>query len=341
MSTRRWKAAGFVVVLIGLALGSSVLGAPGSSAAPPPSLGDVSTTASVYPSFVTLLFSRSEVAAADGVPCAVDDRNVATLEGVVAPFLASLGYAGTGTIQTGTTKQSMSYCTHYGETSAISWDGAGRLAAQHGWHFVSHSATYATNWAKLSPSRIQAETCGSAAILDAHQLPGAHGLFAWPNNAYNDAIQRNYVSTCFAFGRQYSYLPTTRAYALTAPYYQHTKGMNGGACNDPTLPCYSMAVQGNGGHYNLPSAIIARMHTLKPGDWYSIQVYLLVTGKNPVYRTNKIAWDCTSTDPKQHWTNDNERYCWSDFQQIVAAIPPGVVVADPLTVAHLLGRPGY
>jgi hypothetical protein len=291
--------------------------------------------------FVTFLFSRSEVAAADHTPCVVDNRKVASLEGVVAPYMQSLGFAGTGTIQTGTTQQSTSYCTHYGETAAISWDGAGRLASQYGWHFVSHSATYPTNWAQLTPARIQAETCGSAATIDAHGLPGAHGLFAWPSNTYVDSIQANYVSTCFAFGRQYSWLPTTQAFALTPPYYQHTKGMNGGACNDPSLPCYTMAARGNAAHYNLPSAIINRMKTLQPGDWYTIQVYLLVKGKSPAYATNKTAWDCTNSDSRQHWTNDNERYCWNDFQQILNAVPAGFTVTDPLTVAHDIGRPGY
>jgi hypothetical protein len=292
-------------------------------------------------SYVTLLFSRTAVAAADGSPCLPDARNVATLSGTVAPYLAQRGLAGTGSIQTGTTAQSATVCTHYGETSAISWDGAAALASRYGWHFVSHSATFPTNWSTLSPARIQAETCGSATTLDAHGLPGAHGLFAWPSDSYVAWIQTNYVSTCFAFGRQYSPIPTTTAYALTPPYYQHTKGLNGGACNDPTLPCYTIKARGNSGHYNLPSSIISKLKALKAGDWYTIQAYLLVTGKSPVYKTNATAWDCTSSDPRQHWTNDNERYCWNDYQRMVAAIPSTVLVTDPLTVAHLIGRPGY
>jgi hypothetical protein len=293
------------------------------------------------PAYVTLLFSRTEVAAADGSPCVADARNVATLAETVAPYLAQRGLAGTGTIQTGSTAQSTTVCTHYGETSAISWGGAADLAGRYGWHFVSHSATFPTNWSKLSPARIQAETCGSAATLDAHGLPGAHGLFAWPSNSYVDSIQTDYVSTCFAFGRQYSPIPTTTAYALTPPYYQHTKGLNGGACNDSTLPCSTIKARGNSGHYNLPSSIISKLKALQPGDWYTIQAYLLVTGKSPTYTTNATAWDCTSSDPRQHWTNDNERYCWSDYQRIVAAIPSTALVTDPLAVAHLMGRPGY
>jgi hypothetical protein len=313
-----------------------------------PSRGDDRSTTSVStaavaapPSFVTLLFSRTEVSAADRVPCVRDDRSVATLGGTVAPYLKSLGMSATGTIQTGTTRQSSVYCTHYGETAAMSWDGIGRLATNFGWHFVSHSATYPSDWSNLTPTQLQSETCGSAAAIDSHGLPGAHGLFAWPNNRYSDAIQRDYVSTCFAFGRQYSTTPTSQAFALTPPYYQHTKGINGGACNDPSLPCYSIVARGNSGHYNLPSSMITTMRNLKPGDWYTIQVYLLVTGKSPAYTTNDSAWDCTSTDSRQHWTNDNERYCWNDYQKILRAVPDGFVVTDPLTVAHEYGRPGY
>jgi hypothetical protein len=339
MSVRRV----FVVLLSALAAvllaTTAAPAATGTRAHRPPGSG--ASPASTPTTYVTLLFSRTEGAAADGSPCVPDARNVATLQGTVAPFLTGHGMAGTGSIQTGLTKQSTSACTHYGETAVVSWDAASSLSKTYGWRFVSHSATFPTNWSTLTPARIQAETCGSAATIDAHGLLGAHGLFAWPSDSYTDAIQSAYVSTCFAFGRQYSTIPTTTAYALTPPYYQRTKGINGGACNDPTLPCYTIKARGNAGHYNLPSSIISRLNGLKAGDWYTIQVYLLVTGRSPAYKTNPTAWDCTSADPRQHWTNDNERYCWNDYQRIVRAIPSTALVTDPLTVAHLIGRPGY
>jgi hypothetical protein len=42
-----------------------------------------------------------------------------------------------------------------------------------------------------------------------------------------------------------------------------------------------------------------------------------------------------------HWTNDNERHCYQNWQSEVAAIPtvPGVIVSDPLTVGVTFGRP--
>jgi len=205
--------------------------------------------------------------------------------------------------------------------------------------FVSHSATYPTKWSGLSATQILAETCGSAATIAAHGLPGSAGLFAWPADAYVDAIQAAYVSTCIAFGRQYSKVPTSQAFALTPPYYQHTEGLNGGSCNDRAQPCWSVA--GIPSHYDLLSTIIARMRSLVPGQWFVLQAYLLVTGKSPPYASNTTRWDCTSADPRQHWSNDNERYCWTDYQAIMRAIPTSIVVTDPLTVAHAFGRPGY
>ena len=46
------------------------------------------------------------------------------------------------------------------------------MARNFGWSFVSHTATYPADLSSLSPARRYAETCGSAATLDAHGLPG-------------------------------------------------------------------------------------------------------------------------------------------------------------------------
>jgi hypothetical protein len=117
---------------------------------------------------------------------------------------------------------------------------------------------------------------------------------------------------------------------------------NGGACNVQTAPCYNVA-SATGGHprYLLPSTIIAQIQALQPGQWFTLQSYVLVTGSNPGYAHDADRWDCTSPDPSLHWTNDSERYCYSDWQQIVSAIAavPGVTVTDPLTVGVAFGRP--
>ena len=86
--------------------------------------------------------------------------------------------------------------------------------------------------------------------------------------------------------------------------------------------------------------IIALVDALQPGQWLSLQSYILVTGKNPPYTHNGTRWNCTSPNPDLHWTNDVERYCYNDFQQVVQAIAArGITVTDPLTVGVAFGRP--
>jgi hypothetical protein len=78
---------------------------------------------------------------------------------------------------------------------------------------------------------------------------------------------------------------------------------------------------------------------LTAGQWLSLQSYVLVTGRNPTYSTNKTRWDCTSANPALHWTNDVERHCWVDYQTILAAIPATVQVNAPDAVAAIWGMP--
>jgi hypothetical protein len=130
----------------------------------------------------------------------------------------------------------------------------------------------------------------------------------------------------------------------TAPYWQYTEVLNGGNCHVLGAACYKVASD-RPGHklprYTTPASVIAQVQALQPGQWLTLQAFVLVTGTNPVYTNNRTRWDCTSADPNLHWTNDNERYCYSDWQQIVNAIAalPNVVVTDPLTVGVAFGRP--
>jgi hypothetical protein len=292
--------------------------------------------------YVTLLFSRSEIGAADN--CVPDDSGIAPLDTVVAPYLRSLGLTGTGSLVTGVTQATVPNCTHSGDSLTSSWAGAASLAENFGWSFVSHTATYPPQLGKLTPTQSYAETCGSAAALDAHGLPGGHGLIAYPGvQTPPSALQSNYGANCFAWGRTYNKSGTTLASAgTTPPYWQQTEAVNGGACHVKTAPCYNVSA-GAGGNlrYDEPSAIIAKIQALQPGQWFTLQAYILVTGSSPSYTHNATQWDCTSSNPALHWSNDNERYCYSDWQQIVNAIAamPDVTVTDPLTVGVAFGRP--
>src|SRR5205814_7881883 len=90
--------------------------------------------------YVTLLFSRTEMTAADD--CLVNSKGIAPLATVVAPYLKSLGMPATGTLQTGPTREAIRFCTHYGDSLAASWADAANLATNFGWSFGSHTATY-------------------------------------------------------------------------------------------------------------------------------------------------------------------------------------------------------
>ena len=297
--------------------------------------------------FVTLLFSRSEISAADN--CVENDTNIARLDTTVAPYLKSLGMAGTGTLVTAKTGDTTRNCTHYNDDLTASWADATNLANTYGWHFVSLTATYPSlaKIQSLTPPQAMAETCGSLDTLKAHNLPGAAGMIAYPGSyTKNPAVvnlQTNYGDTCFDWGRQYdhglhgqNFLSTA---STTPPHWVYPVAVVGGPCADPTQPCYTVHVQN--GRYTQPSTIINQIQRLKPGMWYVLQAYLLVTGTNPKYASNMNRWDCTSSNPAEHWSNVTVRYCWSDYQQILQAIAadPNITVTDPLTLGQEWGRP--
>lgn len=290
--------------------------------------------------FATILFSRTEMTAADN--CKANDTNIARLDTVVAPYLASRGMIATGTLVTSNINETGYKCTHYSSSLMASWAQATTLSQLYGWNFVSHTATYPSNLNTLTPDQAQAETCGSAQAIDAHGLPGGHGMIAYPGSqSLPTALQTNYASKCFAWGREYgSPGITTPTDAATSPYWQHTIAPNGGPCNLASAPCYKITARGSN-RYSPPINGISYAQRLQPGMWFTVQSYILVTGKSPAYSKSTIKWDCTSPDWHLHWTNDNERYCYSDWQKIIDAIAavPGIKVTDPLTVGIAFGRP--
>src|SRR5438552_5405135 len=174
--------------------------------------------------YVTLFFSRSEVTAGDA--CTPDDCGIARLDTTVAPYVQSVGMTGTGSLVTARTRATKNNCTHGGDSLNASWAQATTLAQANGWSFVSATATYPGDLASLPPLQQQAETCGSANTLDAHGLPGAHGLIAYPGaQGTPAAVQAKYAARCFASGRQYTKSgATTSAVGSTSPFWQATPG---------------------------------------------------------------------------------------------------------------------
>ena len=290
--------------------------------------------------YATILFSRTEMTGAAN--CVPLTGGVARLDTDVAPYLQSLGMVATGTLTPDKISQSADKCTHYNASEMASWDEAKNLADNYGWTFVSHTASYPSNLASLSPAQSDAETCGSADTITAHGLPGANGYIAYPDaNGDATALQTNYGSKCFAWGRKYGGGGTTSyTAAATSPFWQHTHAGNGGPCADTSQPCSKISMAHGSTHYTQPGELIGYVNSLQPGQWFTFQSFVLVTGSSNGYSTGGIAWDCTSTNPALHWTNDNERYCYNDFQTVVAAIAArGIQVTDPLSVGVAFGRP--
>jgi hypothetical protein len=87
--------------------------------------------------------------------------------------------------------------------------------------------------------------------------------------------------------------------------------------------------------YRSPAYVAGKVASLRAGQWLTLQSYLLVTGYRPGL------WDCRASDWHDHWTTDVERYCYTDYLQILNAIPAGVKVTDPKTVAQAWGRTNY
>lgn len=308
-----------------------------------PSSGAVSAAVTPPPE-LSIMFSRTELSAADHSvggeygTCVRDDRNIAPLDTVIAPYIAS-HYPNihplVGSVETGHMTDQGYWCAHNGRSAAASWAAMSSLQSQYGWRFISASRTRVRNWSVLTPAQITAETCGSRDTILNHGLLGANGQYNWPDNRIDLAVQQQYIQKCFFFGRQYGSGITTPAWSLANSGLQLTRGIHGGHCTDTTQPC----ANGIGTAYLTPAAIIKKITSLKPGQWLSLQSYVLVTGTNPSYATNHNRWDCTSSNPARHWTNDVERYCWVDLQAILAAIPAGVHVDAPDAVGTLWGIP--
>lgn len=195
----------------------------------------------------------------------------------------------------------------------------------------------------MTPGQQWDETCGSARVIDQHGLVGGDTLFAWPNNKVVSSPLVNFVEPCFGTSRTYGAGITSATRVNAAPYEQSTRSLNGGNCSDPSAPCYKFNAPRT---YVSPAAVISQINALRPGQWYTLQQYLFVTDVNPVYGASKDRWDCTAANPADHWTNDAERYCWTDvktiYRDIASRIAAGkLVLADPGGVEAAFGRTGY
>ncbi|RAY11381.1 hypothetical protein DPM19_30620 [Actinomadura craniellae] len=279
--------------------------------------------------YTTLLLSRSQWGVVDHacrpVPGAVPLDEVAR-------ELTARGVRATGTIVVNRALEAGRHCTP-NFTDYAGWAELAGLQAAHGWRFVSHGATYA-NMTALTPAEQRTESCGSLTALAARGHTRAWGLFNYPNDQLTEAIQRDVVATCFAFGRRYG---TGGNRSAAPPYFQSTWSWPSGHCNDPTLTCYHWApgLTAVPRRYTSPEELAARLSG-GAGDWQVAQGYKFLRGRR--ISASGQQWDCTGADWRSHWTNSAESYCLTDLLAAVS-LARGAVYTDPATVAEAWGRP--
>jgi hypothetical protein len=276
------------------------------------------------PGYVTLQFGRSQWVTTD--TACVPRPNAVPLD-VVAQQLHDRGLSGTGTIVVNRTQENDRLCwSRY--TLQPSWADLSRLRDEFAWSFISDGMTH-NDITTMTPEQQQQESCGSLPFFISHGHDRASGLYAYGNNKFTTQIQRDVVSTCFAYGRTYAGGRNVRAKMLP-PWFQKTNSITGGRCNDPVLPCYTMAVT-NSRRYMLPNRLV-ELVKVNADEWVVIQMYRFVAGARTAGAGQR--WDCSSADPTKHWTTDPETYCLQDFLFAVDQIPVGTIVADPATIAQ-------
>jgi hypothetical protein len=308
--------------LVGAALLLSLVVLPPASAAPPAG-------------YVTILFGRTQftTVGSDCQPLA----NTVDLD-QVASDLASRRLSAVGAVVVDRTSESGFSCWG-GFALQPDWRWI-RHRYRHGWRFVSAGLGY-RDMTMLSPREARKESCGSLPAFTAHGIAGASGLFAYPGNHYTPELQTEPVARCFAFGRRYDTIdhPNIRK-AAGPPWFAKTYSVNGGLCNDPTAFCSTATgtVTTPTTRYASPEALSTAVEAA-PGTWFIPQFYRFVTG---TYANRSVAWDCSSTDWRQHYSSKSELYCYGDFLSVMDAIETatttGVVVADPASVAEAWGR---
>ncbi len=324
---------GWMLVFLVTAMLAGVLG-PGTPATAHEAPGPEAPrpeAAAAEPAYLTLLFGRTQWEQRDPA-CSAILPNSITL-GQVAQELQRRGLTGVGIVIVNWTS-STSTRTCNGRLASATWNDLATLRDTYGWTMVSGGKSHADMTA-MTTQQQRAETCGSLPAFTDHGHTGAAGLFAYGNNKYSGSIQANVVSTCFSYGRKYGSGVNART-KMTAPWFQSTVSYNGGACNDLSRACSDTGTHG-GYRYALPGVVRALMQPA-PGQWSAVQFYRFVTGSRNDPADPTYAWNCTGSDPRLHWTTRAEIYCWEDYKAALDAIPAGVTVTDPLTVARAWGR---
>ena len=282
----------------------------------------LASTAAPAPRYVTIQFGRSIEGSYTNPGC-VPVPGILRLDTVVAD-LSSMHLPAIGTVNVDRASTTGEDCTN-GDIYA-DWSD-----------LLNHNdITGDTPPPSMGTGSQYAESCGSLPDFTAEGFDNAWGEFAYPDDVHTPAIQKNPVSTCFAYGRVYSYTPiVNKRSTLKAPWFEDADNVLGGECNVQGMACYSLTTTA-GKHYTSPAGWASILRNETGNEWDDLQFYQLVTGSSD--QSTSFSWDCTSSNWKLHWTSHTEMYCLNDFMTIIAAIKPGTVDASPAAVATAWGR---
>lgn len=287
--------------------------------------------------YVTIQFGRAIEGSYTNPGC-VPVPGIVRLDTAVAD-LAALHLTAIGTVNVDRASTTGEDCTN-GDIYA-NWSDLQGLQKAYGFDVVSeglnhNNITSDTPPPATGPGSQYDESCGSLAAFVGEGFTNAGGEFAYPDDVHTPAIQTNPVSTCFDYGRVYSYTPVINKRSnLRAPWFEQADNVLGGECNVKGLACYTLTTT-VGRHYTNPAGWATILRNEAGNQWDDLQFYQLVTGSST--QSKAFSWDCTSTNWKLHWTSHTEMYCFNDFMTIIGAIRPGVIVTNPATVAIAWGR---
>jgi len=297
--------------------------------------GSVSVaSATAPPPMVTLMMGRAIEAQALDSNCQQIAPGAVRLA-TTAKFLSGLGLRATAPVTLSEIGETSPTCSS--KVLYATWTELRSLRDSYGWDVVPRGKSNSTIVGETG-QRLMDDTCNILPTFYNHGFPDAWGLFAYPQNR-SDSTDQQTVETCYSFGRKYSGVGYTNKMPLSSPYWQRTLSVNGGLCNDSTLSCYNDRNVKNGRRYMLPAQLDNTVSS-DSGSWTAVQFYRLVTGSQGSRTTaaGLPAWDCTSSDPRQHWSHLPEDYCYSDFQAFIKGLPSGVQDASPADVARAYGR---
>lgn len=303
---------------------SLVLGLLLGFAPPAPALAASATSARSGGAYLTVVMGRTAHAVVD-TNCTTIPNAVPLLD--VAKAFRGVGLKATGAVVTDWVSDGSIQC-HNG-AAYPPWSELATLRDSYGWSFFSEGSDHA-DVSSMSRAQQYAYACGSLQTLQAHGHNRAWGMFAYPGGSPSQNMQVAVTQRCYAYGRTYRRSLNTPSAVGRPPYFQDTKQVVGGSCQDRSLPCYG----GSTRHRYMPVSTLESYMRPAAGQWGSIQAYKFVTGSYASKSADGPKWDCSAADWRAHWTNATELYCLNDFLTAARTIPASVTVTDPAGVAQ-------